>query len=453
MKKLIMLTLCAALITAPLRGFAAGPSDWAKTDIDEAVKRRLVPEEIDTYYTEDICRDDVCALIDALLSKNNYERMLPYENPFIDTNDEAVLSLYELDIIDGKSENAFAPEDYITREEFAKILANTYVFLSGEKIPGADAEYTDLDTVSDWAAESVGGVTALGLLKGDGNGQFRPQSNITAEEAIVTVLRLNKLNLTSSLKINHISIGDFYAFIESGCDFSAVDYTGAVTYRNSPIEAVPVNIGTSAILYEHIYGMLSHLKISSDLSEYDPEINLLDYEIFEITPSDRYDSLPVFVWLDTSKGFLVEDAVTEKVYATDEFKDVFSEKRATVYCNNKEIKTNYASVVYNDAFLSVKSLMEGIGITADETSGDITFKSGDKVLRITTDQKNQISGYDVVNDKNYIIDGGGMLIGGSYENLDDKMVLYDSQIASILRFFYDNVTIKIEGEKIIINCV
>ena len=75
-----------------------------------------------------------------------------------------------------------------------------------------------------------------------------------------------------------------------------------------------------------------------------------------------------------------------------------------------------------------------------------------QVIRLC-DQNNQISGYDVVNDKNYIIDGGGMLIGGSYENLDDKMVLYDSQIASILRFFYDNVTIKIEGEKIIIDYV
>lgn len=48
------------------------------------------------------------------------------KNPFSDTADESVISLYNYAIINGKNENEFYPYDYITREEFAKILSGTY---------------------------------------------------------------------------------------------------------------------------------------------------------------------------------------------------------------------------------------------------------------------------------------------------------------------------------------
>ena len=39
--------------------------------------------------------------------------------------------------------------------------------------------------------ESVEAVTALGLMQGDENGSFKPKDNITKEQVIVTLLKLN----------------------------------------------------------------------------------------------------------------------------------------------------------------------------------------------------------------------------------------------------------------------
>ena len=41
--------------------------------------------------------------------------------------------------------------------------------------------------------ESVEAVTALGLMQGDENGSFKPKDNITKEQVIVTLLKLNDI--------------------------------------------------------------------------------------------------------------------------------------------------------------------------------------------------------------------------------------------------------------------
>ena len=48
--------------------------------------------------------------------------------------------------------------------------------------------------------ESVEAVTALGLMQGDENGSFKPKDNITKEQVIVTLLKLN-------LKVRETNIG------------------------------------------------------------------------------------------------------------------------------------------------------------------------------------------------------------------------------------------------------
>ena len=42
--------------------------------------------------------------------------------------------------------------------------------------------------------ESVEAVTALGLMQGDENGSFKPKDNITKEQVIVTLLKLDDIN-------------------------------------------------------------------------------------------------------------------------------------------------------------------------------------------------------------------------------------------------------------------
>ena len=102
--------------------------------------------------------------------------------------------LYLQDVINGKSENEFCPYDYITREEFSRILSETYNILSkSDSYDLSELQYKDKEQISDWAVESIENVTFLGLMQGDENGNFNPKDNITKEQVIVTVLKLDKL--------------------------------------------------------------------------------------------------------------------------------------------------------------------------------------------------------------------------------------------------------------------
>lgn len=177
------------------------PSSWAKEYMDKVIMEGLVPQWNQIGYTNDISRVEVCQLIDNLLTvrgidkkaSNDYTYLKEY--PFDDTRDISVKELYLQGIVNGKSETEFCPYDYITREEFSRILSETYKILS--KSDASDSlvlQYKDKEQISDWAVESIGMVTSLGLMQGDENGNINPKDNITKEQVIVTLLRLDELS-------------------------------------------------------------------------------------------------------------------------------------------------------------------------------------------------------------------------------------------------------------------
>ena len=170
------------------------PSEWAEKDISKAVNIELVPELNQINYKGKISRLEVCQLVDNFLHKKGIIKTEYKENSFTDTDDESVVNLYNVGVIHGKTALEFKPYDYITREEFAKILSATYhMFDDLSTLKGSSIFYTDKEKISDWAFDSVNEVSSLKLFIGNDNGEFQPQNNITKEEVIITLLRLYDL--------------------------------------------------------------------------------------------------------------------------------------------------------------------------------------------------------------------------------------------------------------------
>ena len=166
-------------------------SEWAKNDIDTAVKKELVPSFNQINYTGKISRLEVCQLIDNLLANYGIEDAETKDNPFTDTKDKTIINLYNYHIVNGKTENEFFPYDYITREEFAEILSNVYGMLKGEEETSEETTcYADREEISDWAKDSVDFLGSKGILIGDTNNEFRPKEFITKQEVIISILRL-----------------------------------------------------------------------------------------------------------------------------------------------------------------------------------------------------------------------------------------------------------------------
>ncbi|GAE90750.1 S-layer homology domain-containing protein [Acetivibrio straminisolvens] len=97
-------------------------------------------------------------------------------------------------IIVGRPDGSFAPDESITRQDMAVVIAK---FL--EKGHGKDAEtlaknvvFADSSNISGYALNSVAAVTSQGLMVGKPGNMFDPKGLTTRAEAVTVICKLLK---------------------------------------------------------------------------------------------------------------------------------------------------------------------------------------------------------------------------------------------------------------------
>lgn len=195
--------LCALglTLTALSSAYAKGePSFWAANEVNSAIEKGYVPEDLQDLYTTDITRLQFARLAVSFLADikgTTVEKMTAStaDAPFSDTNDKSVAEAYALGILNGRGNGIFSPYDTITREEAAKVLVLTYKAYIGREIPPPNLmlTYNDTEEISGWAADYVRIVTDFGIMKGDQNNCFLPFSEYTIEQSIITFERIYKM--------------------------------------------------------------------------------------------------------------------------------------------------------------------------------------------------------------------------------------------------------------------
>lgn len=177
-----------------------GASDWAKNEIENAIRLDIVPQALQKNYTENITRAEFCVLAAALIEGctqmdiDDFAAQHSSVQPqFADTADYTINACARLGIVTGYGDGSFRPDNDITREQAAAMLARCARTLGMTDKPGMFA-FNDRDAVSSWAVNNVRFVKANGIMNGDENDNFNPQSTYTIEQAILTFYRLaNKL--------------------------------------------------------------------------------------------------------------------------------------------------------------------------------------------------------------------------------------------------------------------
>jgi uncharacterized repeat protein (TIGR02543 family) len=86
--------------------------------------------------------------------------------------------------IDGYRNGTVGPGRYMTRAEAAQMFCNLLL----DKTAGGAAVYTDVPG-SLWCAKAVGALTSLGILKGFGDGSFRPDAPVTRAQFCAIAVR------------------------------------------------------------------------------------------------------------------------------------------------------------------------------------------------------------------------------------------------------------------------
>ena len=121
--------------------------------------------------------------------------------PFTDVKDgkwftDAVKYVYANGLMNGKSETKFAPNEVLTRAQFAKMLWS----LAGEPETEADLKFADTKNTQ-WYAESLTWAVNSGIVNGyeeNGKSLFKPNKNITRDELakmIVTFLSFMEVEI------------------------------------------------------------------------------------------------------------------------------------------------------------------------------------------------------------------------------------------------------------------
>lgn len=137
------------------------------------------------------------ALINSLTSGHSYSVIWnPIEFSDVEGHwaQAAVNNMGSRMVVDGVGSGLFNPDQNITRAEFAAIVVRG-LGLGRDNLPSS---FTDV-AMSDWYNSAVITAAEFGLIQGFGDGTFRPNEQITREQAMVIIakaMELTELNST-----------------------------------------------------------------------------------------------------------------------------------------------------------------------------------------------------------------------------------------------------------------
>ncbi len=202
MKRKLTCAILAGVMTFSASAFAAdtvvtsgeGKSMYmAQKDEDilkSALRYNIIDSE-DKNWDADITRGEFCGYIYNMI---NSVKELPVakltKNPFEDVMDYKTNTLAFSNIVSGKSEGIFAPDDKITRQEAAAILYRAAIYANADlPLAKVDMSYSDNADISDWAVSEIYGLKILNVIE-DIDGKFLPNKNMDTESAVISITKL-----------------------------------------------------------------------------------------------------------------------------------------------------------------------------------------------------------------------------------------------------------------------
>jgi len=143
-----------------------------------------------------ITRAEAATLLARTMLESDYSRSATAQ--FSDVDSNAWYYGYISDalgggLVKGFPDGSFRPDNPITRQEFAALLARTAEHKASGSLP-----YTDREEISSWAYDYVYTAFITGLMHGDTKGTFRPHDPITRAEATAGICRILKRGETTA---------------------------------------------------------------------------------------------------------------------------------------------------------------------------------------------------------------------------------------------------------------
>lgn len=161
--------------------------DWAKTAIEYLFNKGVINGKADGVYdpNDNVTRAEFIKIIVVAMGISGNIA----DTPFTDVDESEwyapyIAAAYKGGVVLGAEDGAFYPNASITREDMATILYRALGVKADGKV---SLKFTDANSVSDYAKESVGFLASKKIINGFEDGSFGPKKNATRAETAVMV--------------------------------------------------------------------------------------------------------------------------------------------------------------------------------------------------------------------------------------------------------------------------
>lgn len=157
---------------------------------------------------------------------------------------EYVTTLHSLDMINGVGGNKYAPNQGVTRTEFAKMVVDAL----GYEQEAAELKFKDASHIKPWAQSYLETAVANGILEGYNDQTLRPNATVTRSEMLTILVRALDLPLDEQYELTYKDKDSIqpYAvkYVQTGTSFGLVqgnpDHTFAPKATTSRADAAAV---------------------------------------------------------------------------------------------------------------------------------------------------------------------------------------------------------------------
>lgn len=172
---------------------------FAFTDMDHWAEKYVIPlynsKIVNGKTAESFCPDDLLTRCEFAAIVARAFDAKGGDCPFTDIPENAwyrdnVSALASLNIINGISEDKFAPDDLLTREQMLVILVRVYDALGYTSDKTSVSRFYDYGDISPWAEDAVGRGLAIGIINGTEQSTLLPKKYATRAEACTVLYRL-----------------------------------------------------------------------------------------------------------------------------------------------------------------------------------------------------------------------------------------------------------------------
>ncbi|GGE02521.1 S-layer homology domain-containing protein [Paenibacillus nasutitermitis] len=184
------------MIVQSKRTFQDIAQHWARTEIEVMANKWIIQgRQTGIFAPEDkVTRAEFAALLIralGLAEKALEQRFLDVSAT--DWNAGVINAASEAGLITGYEDGRFRPEEFVSREQMAVMLSRALSFAKlqeYETVLTGHTAFLDEQQIADWAKEAVSLLVGLGILRGTSESEFAPQTEVTRAQGAVVIKRL-----------------------------------------------------------------------------------------------------------------------------------------------------------------------------------------------------------------------------------------------------------------------